>query len=322
MTAAVTRLRRSPAIPVSLALLAVVYLVGVFTIKGFGGEPTVKAILLLSTFLGLAAAGQTIVVIAGGIDLSIPFIVGAANVAVAQLSGEGMPFVVACLVVLVGAGLIGALNALISERCDVHPLLVTLGVGTATLGMVQWWTKGLPSGGAPHWLSNFVSIGSTVGPFPFAPAVLLWAALAVAIVLGLRWTVFGRRAYALGNAPEAARLALISKLGVWTRAFMISAVLAAAAGILELGFTGTALASVGNEFLFLSVGAVVIGGTAITGGVGGYTGTVIGVLTLTTLTTVFVGLGLDRSLQEAVLGGAILFLVAAYGREPHVRNRI
>jgi ribose transport system permease protein len=316
------RVRRSPALPISLGLLVVIYLIGVANIDGFGGGSTFRSVLLLASFLGIAAAGQTLVILIGGIDLSIPFIVGAANVAVAQLSGKGMPFLLACLIVIVAATLVGMLNALISVRCKVHPLLVTLGVGTGLLGLVQWWTKGLPVGGAPNWLTSFVSIGANTGPIPVAPVVVLWIVVGLVVVFVLRRTVFGRRAYALGSAPEAARLALIRPLRIWLGAFAISGALAAVAGILQLGFTGSADASVGNSYLFLSVGAVVIGGTAIGGGTGGYGGTIVGALTLTLLTTVFVGLGLGDALQQTVLGAAIIVLVAAYGRNAHVRTRI
>jgi ribose transport system permease protein len=315
-------MRRAPALPISVVLLIVIYVVGIVEIDGFGGSATIRAVLLLSSFLGLAAAGQTLVVLIGGIDLSIPFVVGAANVAVAQLSGEGMSFVLACVIVVAGAGLVGAVNALISVRCRVHPLLVTLGVGTALVGLVQYWTKGLPVGGAPNWLSSFVSIGASTGPVGVAPVVILWLGVGIVFVFVLRRTVFGRRAYALGSAPKAAELALISPLQVWVGAFAISGILAAVAGILQLGFSGSADASVGNSYLFLSVGAVVIGGTSIGGGTGGYGGTIVGALTLTLLTTVFVGLGLGGAVQQTLLGAAIIVLVAAYGRGAHVRTRI
>jgi ribose transport system permease protein len=322
MSWALNRLRRAPALPISVVLMLIIYAVGVAEIDGFGGSSTIRAVLLLSTFLGLAAAGQTLVVLIGGIDLSIPYIVGAANVAVAQLSGKGMSFVLACVIVIAGAGCVGALNAAISVRCKVHPLLITLGVGTVLLGLVQFWTKGLPVGGAPSWLSSFVSIGASTGPVGVAPVVVLWLAVAIGFSFVLGRTVFGRRVYALGSAPEAAELALIRPLQIWMTVFAISGVLAALAGILQLGFTGSADATVGNSYLFLSVGAVVIGGTAVGGGTGGYAGTIIGALTLTLLTTVFAGLGLGDALQQSVLGAAIIVLVAAYGRGTHVRTRI
>lgn len=322
MSSLARKLRESPALPISIALLIAIYIVGVFTVDGFGGSATIKAVLLLGTFLGFAAVGQTLVIVIGGIDLSIPFVVGAANVAVAQLYGNGMSFVLACLIAIAGAALLGALNAAVSVLCRVHPLLITLGSGTALLGIVQWWTKGLSAGSVPNWLTSFVSIGSSVGPLPFAPVVLLWAVMAVLVIALMRRTAFGRRAYALGSAPVAAELALVRPLRIWIAVFSLSAVFAALAGILQLGFTGSALASVGQPYLFLSIGAVVIGGTAITGGNGGYGGTIVGALTLTLLTTVFIGLGLEDAMQQAVLGAVIVVLVAAYGRESHVRTRI
>lgn len=322
MTTLIRRLRESPALPISILLLLGIYVVGLVTVQGFGGSATIKSVLLLATFLGLAAIGQTLVIIIGGIDLSIPFVVGAANVAAAQLYGKGMPFGIVCVIVIAAAVLLGAFNAAVSVRCRVHPLLITLGSGTAVLGLVQWWTKGLSSGTVPNWLTSFVSLGSTAGPVPVAPVVILWLVVSVLVLLLMRRTVFGRRAYALGSAPVAAELALVRRLSVWVGAFALSAAFAAVAGILQLGFTGSAYAEVGSPYLFLSIGAVVIGGTAITGGTGGYGGTIVGALTLTLLTTVFVGLGLSDALQQAVLGAVIVVLVAAYGREAHVRSRI
>ncbi|MCU1406055.1 MAG: transporter permease [Glaciihabitans sp.] len=318
----VAGVRRSPALVISIALLVIIFLVGKFGIPGFGGEQTIKAVLLLATFLGIAAAGQTMVIILGGIDLSIPFVVGAANVAVAKMYGDGVPFALAAGIVLVLAAVFGAVNAQISVGSNVHPLLVTLGMGTALLGAIQWWTNGLPTGGGPAWLTSFVAIGATTGPIPVAPVVVFWGVLAVLVVVLLRFTVFGRMLFAMGNSPRAAELALVRKVPVWIGAFSMSSVFAAIAGILLLGFTGTAFAGVGEKYLFLSIGAVVIGGTLITGGRGGYLGTVIGALTITLLTTVFTGFGFNASVQQVIMGLVIVVMVAVYGRDQDVRNRV
>lgn len=316
------RMRQSPALPISILLLVAIFLVGKFGIPGFGGEQTFKAVFLLAAFLGIAAAGQTLVIILGGIDLSIPFVIGAANVMVAKLYGDGMPFAMAAAIALVVSALFGALNATIAVKSNVHPLLVTLGTGTALLGLVQWWTGGLPTGGAPKWLSQFVAIGSTTGPIPVPPIVVFWALLAVAVLILTRATIFGRKLYALGSSPRAAELALVRKLPVWAGAFALSSVIAAVAGVLLLGFTGTAFAGVGEKYLFLSIGAVVIGGTLIMGGKGGYLGTVIGALTLTLLTSVFTGFGLNDSLQQVIMGFVIVLMVGLYGRDADVRSRV
>jgi ribose transport system permease protein len=319
---AVSQLRQQPALFVSIGLVIVIFLVGKVGISGFGGAQTFKAVLLLATFLGIAAAGQTIVIILGGIDLSIPFVVGAANVAVAKLYGDGVPFIAAVAIALVGAALFGMLNAAISVSSNVHPLLVTLGTGTALLGAIQLWTNGLPTGGGPEWLTSFVAIGSSTGPIPIAPVVIFWLVLAVVVIVVLRFSTFGRRLYAMGNSPRAAELALVRKLPTWLSAFGASSVFAALGGILLLGFTGTAFAGVGERYLFLSIGAVVIGGTLITGGKGGYLGTVIGAITITLLTTVFTGFGFNGSVQQVIMGVVIVLMVAVYGRDQDVRNRV
>lgn len=306
----------------SSLLLVGIYMVGVLFIDGFGGLRTVQAMLLLGTFLGIASAGQTVVILAQGIDLSVPFVIGAANVVVAQLYGGGMPFWLAVLVALTGGGVLGVVQAIVSSAFRVHPLLITFGFGTALLGLVQFWTGGLPAGDVPDWLSSFVSIGSQLGPIPVSPVVVVWVLLAIAIVFVLKRTGLGWRVYAFGSNPRAAELALVKPVRVWAYVFGFSGVLSALAGVLLLGFTGSAFAQVGDPYLFLAIAAVVVGGTAITGGRGGYVGTVIGALVLTVLDLVFAGFGLSGAMKQVLLGVILLILVSVYGRESHVSESV
>ncbi|MEI6812477.1 MAG: ABC transporter permease [Actinomycetes bacterium] len=299
-----------------------IFTVGKLGIDGFGGTQTIKAVFLLGAFLGIASVGQTMVILLGGIDLSIPFVVGGANVFVARLYGEGTSFVTAVALAILIALAFGSLNAFIAVKNNIHPLLVTLGTGTALLGVVQLWTGGLPTGGAPHWLSRFVAIGENTFSIPIPPLIFLWLFLAVAVIALTRMTIFGHKLFATGNAPVAAELSLVKRLPVWIGAFGISSVFSAIAGILLLGFTGTAYADVGQRYLFLSVGAVVIGGTLVTGGKGGYLGTVIGSLTLTLLTAVFSGFGFSNSLQQVIMGMVVIAMASIYGRDADVRNRV
>jgi ribose transport system permease protein len=154
------------------------------------------------------------------------------------------------------------------------------------------------------------------------PLLVFWVVIAALVVICLRWTVFGRKLYALGASPNAAKLALVRPLRLWAMTFAASGALSAAAGVLLLGFTGSASGSVGDQYLFLSVAAVVVGGTSLLGGSGGYLGTFVGALLLTELTTVMVGLGLDSNAEQVVLGAVIVLLVSLYGRQPHVRTQI
>ena len=111
-------------------------------------------------------------------------------------------------------------------------------------------------------------------------------------------------------------------LFVWMVVYAISAFLAATTGILLAGFSGAADPTVGTTYLFTTVAAVVVGGTPLTGGRGGYLRTMAGCLVVTELSTLLVGLGLDQAAQQICLGFLIVALVAIYGREPHVSMRI
>lgn len=306
----------------ALVMVLILHLIGIALIDGYGSIFTLRSMLVLSALLAVASVGQTLVIILGGIDLSIPFVVGVANVVAAQLYGDGMNFALVFVIVSLLAMGIGAINGLISAGLGVHPLIVTLGIGTVALGAVQQWTGGFPSGNAPQFISDFVSIGGTLGPLPFpglVPAVFVLIAL---VVLVLRRTTFGRQLYALGSNPSAARYALIRPVFTWTVTFAISGFFSALAGILLLGFSGSAYAGVGEPYLFQTIAAVVIGGTALVGGSGSYVGTAIGAAVLIEVNTLLIGLGFNPSAVQAGLGLGILVLVSLYGRERSVAEDI
>ncbi|GKX36210.1 MAG: ABC transporter permease [Rhizobiaceae bacterium MnEN-MB40S] len=298
------------------------HMLGTLLIQGYSSAFSMRAMLVLASLLAIASIGQTLVIILGGIDLSIPFVIGFANVVSAQLYGDGMSFWVVCVIVLALALVIGAFNGLVSGGLNIHPLIVTLGVGTIIQGSVLLWTAGFPSGSAPALLSEFVSIGGSAMGLPVPWLVPCFIVVIAVITVLLVRTPYGRRVYAVGNNPRAAMLALISPLGMWTLTFAISAFFAAVTGILLLGFTGSAYGEVGQPYLFQTIAAVVIGGTALVGGRGSYLGTVAGALVLTELNTLLIGLGLQPSVVQAALGLVIILLVSLYGRDPHVSTRI
>lgn len=316
-----TRLIENRTLIAYLAVV-VVFVFGAVTIDGFASAFSVRAMLILASLLAIASLGQSLVMILGGIDLSIPFVIGFANVFFAKFYGDGMSAFWAFVLVLSAAGLIGAFSGALSARLAVHPLIVTLGVGTIVQAVAQIWTRGLPSGSAPKWVDSFVSLGGSVGPIPVPWLVPCTVALTLATIFVLRRTTFGRKLYALGSNPRAAGLTLISPLAMWTLSFAVSAIFAAIAGILLIGFTGASDAGVGSPYLFQTIAAVVIGGTALIGGRGTFLGTVAGAIVLIEIRTVLIGNGLSEAAVQAALGAIILMLVAAYGRDPHVRETI
>ncbi|BAV51396.1 inner-membrane translocator [Mesorhizobium loti] len=306
----------------AFCVAALLHLAGTVLIPGYSSPFAVCAMLVLASLLAVASIGQTLVVIMGGIDLSIPFVIGFANVVAAQLYGDGWNFVLVCGLVGVLAILIGGLNGLIARSLDIQPLIVTLGIGMVVQGLVLLWTAGFPSGSAPQAVSSFVSIGGSAGPLPVPWLVPSLVVLAALVVLVLERTPYGRRLYALGSNPGAAPLALIDPVRMWVMTYAASAFFAAVAGVLLLGFTGSAYGDVGQPYLFQTIAAVVVGGAALVGGRGSYLGTIAGVLVLTEINTLLIGLGFQPSAVQAALGFIIVLLVSLYGRERHVSTTI
>jgi ribose transport system permease protein len=306
----------------AILLAIALHVLGSILIDGYSSEFTLRSMLVLASLLGVASIGQTLVVLIGGIDLSTPFVIGFANVVAAQLYGDGMNFVLVCAIVGVLALVIGAVNGALSSTLAIHPLIVTLGVGTAIQGAVLLWTAGFPTGSAPETVTKFVSIGGHAGPLPVPWLVPSFLVVIAIMSVVLARTPFGRRLYAVGSNPRAAPYALISPRAVWTTTYALSALFAAAAGVLLLGFTGSAYGDVGQPYLFQTIAAVVIGGTTLVGGRGGLIGTAAGALVLIEINTLLIGLGLSPAMVEAALGVLIVALVSLYGREPHVRATI
>ena len=315
-------------IVLGLVMLAGLMIVGAITVQGFLSGPNIRSMLLLGAFLGLASVGQTLCALLGGLDLSIPYLIGSANIGTLYLISSGVPAGLAIVVVLVLGLAIGILNGLLSMRLQNQALIVTLGAGFATVGATQVLTSmgssnaGGTSGVVPEWLANISSLnGETLG-LPIPPIVIIWIILAAVLVLVMRWTWFGRSTYALGGNRTAARLMLISEPRRWVSVYALSGLFSAATGILLLGFTGGAFVRVGDPYLFLTVAAVAVGGTSLLGGRGGYGSTLVGVLVLIALTSLLVGYGLNNNAQQFVLGLLIVPLVGFYARNPHIRQQI
>lgn len=311
-----------------LIMLAGLLAVGAATVEGFLSGSNIRSMLLLGAFLGLASVGQTLCALLGGLDLSIPYLIGSANIGTLYMISSGVPAGLAIIVTLVLGLLVGILNGLISLHLQNQALIVTLGVGFATVGATQVLTSagasnaGGTSGVVPEWLANISSLsGETLG-LPVPPVILIWLVLAVGLVLIMRSTWFGRSTYALGGNRSAARLMLISESRRWVTVYALSGLFSAATGILLLGFTGGAFVRVGDPYLFLTVAAVAVGGTSLLGGRGGYGSTLVGVLVLMALTSLLVGYGLNNNAQQFVLGLLIVPLVGFYARNPHIRQQI
>jgi ribose transport system permease protein len=307
-----------------LLILVAVYVYGVSTLPGLGTWSSMKLILTVAALAGLAATGQTLLILMGGFDLSIAGFIVASGLIVTQVrEAWGIPFWVALLVALGTAVGFGAMAGQICHRLGIQPLIVTLAVGTIVVGLAQTQTpEGFSYGGsAPDWLIKLASPGTKTFGIDLPPLVSIWIVVAIAMTIFLHRTVAGRYLLATGAQPRAAEYSLIRTRRVWTLAFVFSAVASVFVGLAVTGFGGAIIVDGGNPYLFQSVIAVIVGGT-IFGGPGDYLRTVLGALIVTVVNVVLVGKGLSSAQAQIVFGISILVVVTFYGRERRLRDRM
>jgi ribose transport system permease protein len=262
--------------------------------------------------LAILAGCQTIVMLTGGIDLSVAATASMAGfVAASLLEQQGLA--VAILVPIVIAVIIGAINGIGSGVFRVHPLIMTLGMGLVVFGASNAWqllTVKTSSGVPPEirWLGSATVL--TILPV----SLIVFIPLAAILVIGLHRTGYGRLLYAIGDNPIAARLSGARSWRVLVVLYAMSAVLAAIAGYLISGFTNVASVTLADSYLLPSVAAAVIGGTSIFGGRGGYTGTIVGALILTVATSLLYSLGFPEAVRQILFGLLIVLVAAGYAR--------
>jgi ribose transport system permease protein len=220
---------------------------------------------------------------------------------------------VAIVLAFAAATIAGLVNGIGIGVFKVHPLIMTLGMSLVVLGLMSVYQLLMVQSGtlipdAILWLGVGISFG-------FLPnSLLVFVPIALLIVVGLRRSGFGRLLFAVGDNPIAARLAGTRVWQVHLALYVLSAVLAAVAGILIAGIANTATVSLAEQSVLPSVAAAVIGGTSIMGGRGGYAGTIIGALILTVLTTLLTVLEMPEAVRQVLFGAIIVAVAAAYTR--------
>ncbi len=309
-----------------LIMLVAVYVYAATTIGGFTSWPSTKLVLILASIAGLASVGQTLLILMGGFDLSVPgFIVAGALFVTQGKTHFHLPFAVALLIALIAAALLGGFSGQICHRFNIQPLIVTLATGTIAVGLTVVTTSGgvsyAPGGSAPNWLTKITSPSSGTFGIDIPPVVGMLVLVAILMSAFLYRTAPGRRLLATGANVVAADYSLVRTRRVWTFAFAFSAAVSVLVGLLVLGFSGSITLTAGDPYLFQSVVAVIVGGT-IFGGPGDYARTVIGALFLTIVDIALIGHGATQAGQQIFYGLAILFGVSLYGRGRGLRDRV
>jgi ribose transport system permease protein len=312
-------LRDRPLIPL-LVLLAVLIATLHMVRPGIINEGWVASWIRFAIPLAILAACQTLAMLTGGIDLSVGAVASMAAYVMATQAPIHGPWI-AIAVALGAAALVGLVNGIGIGVFRVHPLIMTLAMilvvsGLATVYFITMVATGVRVPAEMLWLGQQNAFG-------FLPhSLLLFVPLAVIILLILRRTGFGRLLYAIGDNEMAARLSGVRVWQVLITLYVLSAVLAAVAGLLFAGALNTASTQLVNNYLLPSVAAAVIGGTSIFGGRGGYGGSIVGALILGVLTTLltvampmlgFVGVA-QEAVRQIIYGAIILAVAAAYTR--------
>ncbi len=304
-------------IAASLAGLAVVLVLAAALTPRFYSGANLQLVLSQIGFIGVTAIGQTLVLLIGGIDLSVGAVIGLTMVTVATVTGGSGAKLAPAILLSFGLGLlVGTANAVLTTVRNVPPFIATFATFTLAEGALQAWTKGAPSGQIPAALGPLG--GGSAGGIPIP--VLVFCALLVLSALALARTTYGRRVYATGSNPLAARLAGVPTRLVVASTYLACAVCAVLAGLMISGYTGYVDNQLIGSLNLDSIAAAVIGGTSLAGGQGGVIRSTIGVVLIACLDSFMILANAGNAGQLSIEGAVILGAVWLQAR-PRVRRR-
>jgi ribose transport system permease protein len=303
--------RDRPVIPL-LGLLAILVALSELVRPGIVSPSWAAVIVRASVPLAILAGCQTMTMLTGGIYLSVGAVASMSGFVVATLiAGPGTGPAIA--VALVVAAIIGLATGIGVGVFRVHPLIMTLGMSLVVLGLANVWqlqNVQTNSGVSPQLRSLGSGLFLDVLPYN----LIVFVPVAVFILVTLRRTGYGRLLYAIGDNPIAARLSGARGWQVLIVLYIVSAVLAAIAGLLYSGLTNVASVALVDSAVLPSVAAAVIGGTSILGGRGGYVGTMVGALILTVVESLLSSIGYPEAVRQVLFGAIIVAVAAAYTR--------
>ncbi|MDP9987438.1 ribose transport system permease protein [Arthrobacter oryzae] len=287
-----------------LYILIVLLIVAGLSTDAFFTSRNLTNLILQVSVIGIVALAQFLIVLTGGIDISVGSVVGLAGV-VCTLAFGGVSVPLAILVAIALGMLVGLLNGYFVAFRKLEPFIVTLGMLSLARGLVYALTEGVP---VQPQAEDFRKIATTtVLGFPLIG--LIWLALAFAVWFIARRTVFGRRVFALGSNPDAAFASGVPVKPTLLMVYVIAGAMVGFAGFLLASRVGVGTPTAGTLYELDSIAAVVIGGASLRGGKGRVLGVVFGTLIFGIITNLLVLLNVSTFLQDAFRGGLILLAV-------------
>jgi ribose transport system permease protein len=289
-----------------IGLVAIVILFASLRWTTFASWDNFAIILQQTAVIGIAALGMTLVIIAGGIDLSVGSIIALGTVVIAQLIQRGWSPLLAAVGGIAAAAVCGTFSGLLITRLRLLPFVVTLGM----MGALRGAAKGLAGEQTIYpdetWLNKLMMLGGR-GSLP--GGVWLMLGFAALVALTLRYTRFGRHVFAVGSNELSARLCGVPVERVKLLVYALGGLFAGLGGVLQFAYLtgGDPTTAVGLELNIIA--AVVIGGASLAGGQGTITGTLVGALIMSVVANGCTKVGLSNWVQEIVTGGIIIAAV-------------
>lgn len=314
--------------PVAALILAVVlFLLSGLLPNGFGSDMDVARaqamnIVRLAVFLGVIAAGQTLVIISGseGIDLSAGSVVTlTAILTYIFVNGANERVLPALLIALAVGALVGLINGVGITFLRISPFVMTLGMAGVVTGAIIVITHGSVTGKLAPIMTRLIA--RPLSPSLQIPnAIIIWILFGLLMWLLLERTTFGRNLFAIGVNRITAKLSGVNVTVTNLLTYSLAGALAGFGGFLLVGNTGVVHLQLGQPFLFPSIAAVAVGGTLLSGGKGSYWGTMAGAIVLTLITSLLTTMQMPESVRRMVLGGTLLILISIYGRQRALRQ--
>jgi ribose transport system permease protein len=295
-----------------LGLIAVVILFAVLTgsPESYLSATNLRVVLTQTVIVAIGALGMTLIIISGGIDLSVGSVIALTSVVTAVALRCGWPPAGAVLAGILAGGVIGVVNGLAITRLRVVPFIATLGMLGIARGLAKWVAGEQTVNAPPTWI-NELAVTFPARPWMlFAPGVWLTVLLAVIMTLVLRNTIFGRRAFALGSNEAAARACGIAtdRLKVWI--YAMAGLFFGLAGVTQMSRLRQGDPTVAAGVELDVIAAVVIGGGSLSGGEGSIGGAMIGALVMSFLRNGCQQMGWANYIQEIIIGVIIVIAVA------------
>jgi ribose transport system permease protein len=314
-TGMLAKLMRNPPLLTTLLVLLVLVAASI-GIRGFGSFGHLRYLLELAAVIGIVAAGQTLVILMGGIDLSAGAVMTVSAILLPVLSPVFDPTGISGIVLILGiATLIGFGNGAGAAYLGVPPIIMTLAMATFLQGLLV-----IVAGGSAVSVTNTAVIWlGQARPLGIPAGVILWAIVSVFVLLLIHRLPIGARFLALGANPLAARLSGVSVTKHTLMLYALSGLFSGLAGILILGMNRQGYVGIGEPYVLTSIAAVVLGGTSILGGRGTYAGTIPGAVLLVTTTALITVINASPGWRNIMFGALILALLLISGREARTR---